>query len=180
MKAWAFLVNRSNGFTTRAVVQPQGGVKPLNVVEVRIVVQNTGLNGRLAVRNDGRVGLAIMGGGQQQQQRSHVYGFNLVNSDPRLAKRVTDISGRALPQKQIYGGAGAASGGVVAALYESFVVHAHVNVAGCLSEHDFYKFMGEVVMEASVENTANGSKEELTLRIPINELNGGSGEEQQR
>jgi hypothetical protein len=161
VKAWAYLVNRSNGFTTRAVVQPGGGVKPLNVVEVRVVVQNTGLNGRLLMLNSaaGKVGVTVAGGG----------GFGVVESDPRLIKRVTDVGGRTLPQRQLREGGSVA----VAALYESFVVCAYINVAGCTSEAEFYRVKGEIVLDAiweGEESGGGGRQEGMVLRVPINEV----------
>ncbi|GMI20016.1 hypothetical protein TeGR_g9576 [Tetraparma gracilis] len=153
VRAWAFLVRRSNSQTTRAVqLKARGGHKPMQVVELRVLVQNAGAPGRVRLDGSQRVMLAAAGGGA----------FCEITTDRRMKKKVTGADGRALPAtSQLPGGAPGAS----LPLHGCLLLQAHLNVQGCRDEAEFEGRAAELSLEIKV----GGREAVLTIPFPEQE-----------
>ena len=84
VSAWTYLVERSNGETLRAVAQPQKGFVSLPVVELRTVVQNTGLTELVLKEQSPVVDASTRRRGEE---------FAAVEGDDRLVRRVMTLDG---------------------------------------------------------------------------------------
>jgi len=127
VSAWTFMVERSNGETLRSVRRQDGTYKSLPVVELRTVIQNTGVSSEpIVIREQTQtVDASTRRRGEEMKE---------VDWDDRFQKRVLHLDGTPYPKPE-------AKIGVQELcqlkLFDTVVLETHIHARGCSTSSKF-------------------------------------------
>eukprot|EP00536_Pseudo-nitzschia_multiseries_P002110 jgi/Psemu1/294703/fgenesh1_pm.28_\ len=152
ISAWAFLVERSNGETLRSVKrEPNSGVSGVGayqsrpVVELRIVVQNTGMASQPVILKSQQIGVDV-------STRRKGGEFEEISWDDRFKKLVRNMDGTIRPAKKV-----SKNGFQVELcrleLFEAVVLEVHINARGCSTISKFQQRSNFTKVLVSLDGT---------------------------
>lgn len=118
VSAWTFLVERSNGETLRSVEKEDGSFTSMPVVELRTIVQNTGVSSGPIIIQPQKVTV-------DASTRRRGEEMPEIISDERLVKRTSTLDGTPV------------EGTCRLHLFETIVIEAHINCRGCSTTSKF-------------------------------------------
>ena len=152
VSAWVFMVNRSNGETLRSVKREPGSSGPgfyqsRPVVELRIIIQNTGMANQPVVINDQQISVDIStrrSGGELKE----------IHWDDRFAKVVKSL-GLAVASTSTIKQANNGIHGELCRLqlFETVSLEVHVNARGCSTTSKFQKRSNFTKLLVSLDGT---------------------------
>jgi hypothetical protein len=135
VSAWISLMERSNGETGRSVLGGDGKYSSLHIVELRILLQNTGSSSPLLFRRNQVVSV-------DASTRRRGEEWKEVTSDPRLAKRILNLQDDDVV-------VGSASLG----LYDSVQLVVYIHAKGCSTTLKFQQRANFAKVLLQVEGT---------------------------
>jgi len=152
ISGWAFLVERSNGETLRSVRRdPNSGASGLGtyqsrpVVELRIVVQNTGMASRPVILKSQKIGVDV-------STRRRGGEFEEISWDDRFKKLVKNMDGRIRPATKVSNN-GFNEELCRLELFEAAVLEVHINARGCSTISKFQQRSNFTKVLVSLDGT---------------------------
>jgi hypothetical protein len=121
VSAWVNMVERSNGETCRSVRQEDGRYTSLPVVELRLLIQNTGSSVPIVIADQ----VIVVDASTRRRGEE----WKEITRDERFAKRLLDSQESPFPSDD--------DGVIRLRLYESVVVVVHIHCKGCSTASKF-------------------------------------------